>query len=155
MNFYEFFMGYCGIFRILPDNSITIFNRREILMNTNRKRLFVLVLLLLLFCLAVASFAQTNNDPNFNEDANACFEGGTLAGVCNVTDADRDGDVDESDIEWMWTCGWYLIRADYGLIDRADIPLEGCELPERIIPIKKKKKTEAPSPTATPDILLD
>jgi len=111
-------------------------------MKQNRKILFTLIFSVLLLTLAPLSSAQTNNDPNFNEDANACFEGGTLAGFCNVTDADRDGDVDESDIKWMWTCGWYLIRADYGLIDRADIPLEGCELPERIIPIKKKKKQE-------------
>lgn len=111
-------------------------------MNTKHKLLFVLMLLLSLSSLAAASFAQTANNPNFNEDANACAEGGTLEGYCNITDADRDGDVDEIDADWMWTCGWYLIRADYGLIAREDIPLTGCELPERIIPVKKAKKVE-------------
>lgn len=122
-------------------------------MNTKRKLLFVLVLLLVLSSLAVVSFAQTtNNNPNFNEDANACAEGGTLEGFCNVTDADRDGDVDQDDINWMWKCGWFLIRADYGLMAREDIPLEGCELPERIIPIKKEKKTQSPSAASTPEL---
>lgn len=105
-----------------------------------RNSLFLIVVLLL--AIVSTSFAQTINDPNVNDDANACFEGGSLDGFCNITDADSNGIVDEIDIEWMWTCGWYLIRADYAMINRADIPLDGCELPERIIPIKEEKKEE-------------
>lgn len=116
----------------------------------SRKLLFVSMLFLFLIGVTAVSFAQTNNNPNTNVGANACAEGGTLDGYCNVTDADSDGDVDEFDAEWMWTCGWYLIRADYGIIDRNDIPLEGCKLPERIIPIKEEKKVERPKPTVTP-----
>lgn len=48
------------------------------------------------------------NDPNKNERANACFEGGTMAGKC--------------DSEWAWTCGWYLIRYEAGIFSRAVFP---------------------------------
>jgi hypothetical protein len=42
------------------------------------------------------------NDPRVNERANACYDGGTLAGKC--------------DTQVEWDAGWYLIRFEYGLI---------------------------------------
>ena len=40
------------------------------------------------------------NDPRVNERANACFEGGSMAGKCH---ADNE-----------WEAGWYLIRFEWG-----------------------------------------
>lgn len=37
-----------------------------------------------------------SNDPNINDRANACYEGGDMEGKC--------------DTEWEWHCGWYIIR---------------------------------------------
>lgn len=105
-------------------------------------KLTIMISMLLMLLIVSTSLAQTTNDPHTNDGANACLEGGTLEGYCNITDADSDGVVDEFDVKWMWACGWYLIRADYAMIAREDIPLDGCELPERIIPMKKEKKQE-------------
>ncbi|MFQ3647106.1 MAG: hypothetical protein SNJ54_10300 [Anaerolineae bacterium] len=65
------------------------------------------------------------NDPGFNERANACFAGGSLEGKCHTTDADRDGDIDQLDVEFMWWCGWYLIRVEYKQLPMSAAP-EGC-----------------------------
>src|SRR3972149_1802632 len=75
------------------------------------------------------------NDPATNERANACYEGGSLAGKCGATDADRDGRIEEWEIEWMWTCGWYLIRFESGMLIRAEVPYT-CQalLPLVVIP---------------------
>ncbi|HEX2623463.1 MAG TPA: hypothetical protein VHL11_25050, partial [Phototrophicaceae bacterium] len=56
------------------------------------------------------------NDPNVNDQANACYDGGTLEGVCSVTDVNGDKEITQQDIDWMWTAGWYLIRYQYGLL---------------------------------------
>ncbi len=66
------------------------------------------------------------NDPGFNERANACFAGGSLEGKCHTTDADFDGDIDDLDIEYMWWCGWYLIRVEFKQIPPFAAP-EGCQ----------------------------
>lgn len=77
------------------------------------KRVFALILTAALFILSLGVMAAQDeplpNDPNVNEAANACLEGGTLAGKC-WEDAD------------MWNTGWYLIRYQYGMIDRAIFP---------------------------------
>lgn len=49
------------------------------------------------------------NDPRVNERANACYMGGTLEGKC-ATEAE-------------WQAGWYLIRYEYGMINRQGIPV--------------------------------
>jgi hypothetical protein len=71
--------------------------------------------LLLIFFLFSTGFvlAQTDdvdnpNDPRVNETANACFEGGAMEGKCAT--------------EWEWVCGWYMIRLDYGIFSREEIP---------------------------------
>jgi len=48
------------------------------------------------------------NDPAVNERANACYEGGTLEGKC--------------DSQLEWDAGWYLIRYEFGIFQRTDIP---------------------------------
>jgi hypothetical protein len=65
------------------------------------------------------------NDPGMNERANACYTGGSLEGKCHTTDADRDGDIDQQDVDFMWWCGWYLIRVEYKQLSPAGAP-EGC-----------------------------
>jgi len=55
------------------------------------------------------------NDPRFNENANACYIGGTMSGKCNNTDVNDDNVIDDFDRDWMWTAGWHRIRYDFGL----------------------------------------
>ncbi len=64
------------------------------------------------------------NDPSENERANACFAGGSWEGKCHRTDVDFDGDVDEQDVNWMWRCGWYVIRAERGMLHEGQYPPE-------------------------------
>ena len=116
-------------------------------MNTTNKSFFAIISILLLALTAtVGSIAQTTNNPNDNNDANACFEGGTLAGVCDRTDADRDIDVDQQDKDWLWTCGWYLIRVEYGIFDSSVLDnichdvIEIVEVEEVVVEKKKKKE---------------
>ena len=61
------------------------------------------------------SLAQTTNDPNSDLEANACFPDGSLYGTCNTNDLNGDGNIDGNDQDWMWVCGWFLIRVEYGL----------------------------------------
>ena len=94
-----------------------------------------------------SSFAQISNDPNDNKDANACFEGGTLGGICDVTDADRDGDLDQQDKDWLWTCGWDLIRVEYGFLDNNLLDNICHDVVDVIVvedeePVKQKKSKE-------------
>jgi hypothetical protein len=50
------------------------------------------------------------NDPRTNERANACFEGGSMAGKCDAVNE--------------WEAGWYLIRFETGLISREQVPAQ-------------------------------
>lgn len=76
----------------------------------------MLVLLIALFALTLASAAQEETVTELPED-NACYAGGSLEGKCDwPTDAED---------EWAWTCGWYIARAENGVIWRADVP-EWC-----------------------------
>lgn len=109
----------------------------------NKVSLLILSILVLFLLSTVGSFAQTTNDPNDDPDANACYEGGTLYDTCNSMDADLDGDIDQDDIDWMWTCGYYLIRVEYGMYS-SDI-LDGICMEiivevEEVVEVKKKKK---------------
>lgn len=92
-----------------------------------------LVFMIALFSIGVASAVdgfddQGNpNDPAVNDRANACFDGGTLDNDrCNTTDADEDGVITQYDIDWMWRCGWFLIRYERGMIPLEAVP-EGCK----------------------------
>lgn len=72
----------------------------------------VIVILVLssIFVYADAGFDDTGNpnDPDDNDRANACYEGGSMEGKC--------------DEEIEWSAGWYLIRYEYGLLAREDVP---------------------------------
>ncbi len=103
------------------------------------KFLFILVVL---FSLTLVGFAQMTE-----QSENECFEGGMLDGQCSTTDVDGDGDVDQDDIDWMYTCGHYLAQADDDDIARDDIPLDGCELPEREIRRPEKGSPYVPKKT--------
>ena len=81
-------------------------------------RKFLILVFVLIGSVAIVS-AQT--DPTTSEDANACYEGGTLEGKCTL-DFDGDGVVTQSEIDWSWECGWYLVRIETGT---------GAFLPER------------------------
>ena len=48
------------------------------------------------------------NDPNDNERANACYDGGTWEGKCDTL--------------YMWMGGWYRIKLDYGLMTADELP---------------------------------
>ena len=109
----------------------------------NKVSLLILSMMVLFLLSTVGSFAQTTNNPNDDPEANACYEGGTLYDTCNSMDADLDGDIDQDDIDWMWTCGYYLIRVEYGMYS-SDI-LDGICMEiiievEEVVEVKKKKK---------------
>lgn len=74
-------------------------------------------LVLFLMGVGMVSAQEPPNDPRVNPDANACFPGGTWAGTCNNFDADRNGRIDERDAEYMYRCGWYTIRVQFGLVN--------------------------------------
>lgn len=97
----------------------------------NRK--IITMLILSAFCFAGLVWAQDDrgnpNDPARNERANACFRGGTWAGMCDKIDVEPDGDIDQQDIDWMWRCGWYAIRVERGLIRDGDYPAECYKRP--------------------------
>lgn len=96
---------------------------------TKRMLTLGLMVLALVAVGAMAVFAVDDegnpNDPNVNDRANACFAGGTMEDRCYV-DFNNDGVVDEFEIDWAWTCGWHLIRWEYGLIPSSAIPAT-CE----------------------------
>jgi hypothetical protein len=81
-----------------------------------RARLSVLLIVVLtvfmsvILVMAEAGFDDlgVENDPTSNDRANACYEGGTLEGKC--------------DSQLMWDAGWYLIRYEYGIFTRDDVP---------------------------------
>ncbi len=107
-----------------------------------KKYKFVFVLVVL-FAISLVSLAQMTD-----QGENECFEGGLLDGQCSNTDVNGDGVVDQSDIDWMYQCGSYLAQADDDLIGRDDIPLDGCELPEREIRRPEKGSPYVPKPKA-------
>jgi hypothetical protein len=85
------------------------------------KRLILLsvvcVLMVVSLLAAQAVFAQeeiadhaNGHNPSLDPHANACLDGGTLAGKC--------------DSEALWNAGWYLIRFEQGSIDVEHFPAE-------------------------------
>lgn len=77
------------------------------------QRLLIAILIIVMsssFALAETGFDDqgNTNDPTANERANACYEGSSMAGKCN------------SQIEW--DAGWFLIRYEFGLLTRDEIP---------------------------------
>lgn len=111
-----------------------------------------LCLLFVALLVLSVSMAQTTNNPNTDENANACFAGGTLAGSCDSTDVDYDGDVDQNDRSWLWKCGWYLIRVEYDIYDSSVLDGICLEIIEEIAVIEEKKNQESSEATEEPEI---
>ena len=87
---------------------------------------YIVTLFFILLSTNFVVSAQTDeealpNDPTVNEDANACLDGGVMAGKCNM-DVDGDGVPDEDAVSWAWDCGWYLIRFNYDILTREGFP---------------------------------
>ncbi len=95
-----------------------------------------LLVIFLLFIMPLSVFALDDegnpNDPNINERANACYEDGSMAGKC--------------DTAWEWDGGWYLIRFQYGLISRDDVPAQYHIL----LPALPPSNTSPPAPYVMP-----
>lgn len=90
------------------------------------------------------------NDPHENDRANACFDEATLENRCDTTDLDEDGDVEQWEKDWMWVCGWYLIRYESDMITRDGFP-SICEwvLPAEFVPVLIPDEEPTPMPTPT------
>lgn len=82
----------------------------------------VFFVLLLSSSLAFALDDQGNpNDPTINDRANACYEDGSMADKC--------------DTQVEWDAGYFLIRFEYGILSREEIPIwVAWVLPPEIIP---------------------
>lgn len=90
------------------------------------KHVYLSLISIILLGMSITVQAQVDdlgnlNDPNTNERANACFQGGSLEGKCNI-DIDNDSVVSLAETTWAWECGWYLIRFEYGLLTRENFP---------------------------------
>lgn len=70
-------------------------------------RVCMLLVCLILFALPVLATEESAAD-------NACYEGGSLAGKCDWPT--------EAENEWAWTCGWYIARAEQGVIAPGEVP---------------------------------
>jgi hypothetical protein len=80
------------------------------------RKAFILLIILLLAALAVVA------QEDLPDDANACNEGGSMEGKCNI-DFNGDGEVSDYEVTWAWTCGWYMIRYDAGVFARNQVPV--------------------------------
>lgn len=97
----------------------------------------IFTMLIMLFSVVLVSADGVDdegnpNDPNDNKRANACFDGGTLEGKC--------------DTPWEWRAGWFLIRFEYGLINRQQFPTAFAS----ILPPVEEPSVSAPSTPSTP-----
>jgi hypothetical protein len=101
---------------------------------------FIISVVLFSVLSTFASLAQTTNNPNDDPDANACYQWGTLYDTCAHMDVDYDFDIDQQDKDWMWKCGYYLIRVEYGIYS-ADV-LDGIclDIIEVVVEEKEEKK---------------
>ncbi|MGB1287506.1 MAG: hypothetical protein ACPG7F_13285 [Aggregatilineales bacterium] len=98
------------------------------------KTFFRTGILFLLLILTATTFAQDRrlievpgggiNDPRANSEANACFIGGALAGLCSDVDLNGNGVIESSDRLAMWRYGWFLIRYNKGTMTSGQF-LEG------------------------------
>ena len=74
------------------------------------KRIVVLIILTLATGILVSANTgqSASNDPNESPTANGCFEGGSMEGKCQT--------------ETEWRAGWYVIRYEYGIFTRDQVP---------------------------------
>ena len=75
-----------------------------------KKSILIILITVISSSFTLAQDDQGNvNDPNINDRANACYEDGSLAGKCSDPAS--------------WTAGWYLIRYEYGIFSRDEVPV--------------------------------
>jgi hypothetical protein len=99
----------------------------------------VMLVLSSIVVLAVGFDDEGNpNDPTVNERANACYETGSMETKCGNNDWNKNGVVDSYEIQWDWTCGWYLIRFEYELVSREDFPTQ-CSI---LLPSEREEVVE-------------
>lgn len=84
------------------------------------------------------------NDPANNENANACFDGGSMAGHCGGY-----GIATQDEIDWAWRCGWYLIRYEAEIFSYDMMP-DDCHILIMNESIETMVSTQA-IPTGVPD----
>lgn len=84
---------------------------------------FLIPIIVIALLFIMSNFALEDdafiNDPMTNDEANACFDGGSMAGHCGDDDTATQ---DESD--WAWRCGWYLIRYETGIFTDDMMPAD-------------------------------
>jgi hypothetical protein len=94
----------------------------------------------------VPTTAEENN-PFTNEEANACYMGGTWEGQCGNVDVNRDGVVEQWESDYTYTVGWYLIRFEFDIISREDFPVEySWALPPKPEPVPSSGGPVGPPP---------
>ncbi len=94
----------------------------------------------------VPTTAEENN-PFTNEEANACYMGGTWEGQCGNVDVNRDGVVEQWESDYTYTVGWYLIRFEFDIISREDFPVEySWALPPKPEPVPSSDGPTGPPP---------
>jgi hypothetical protein len=73
----------------------------------------------ILFFVLILSSLLISAQEELPPEANACAEGGAMEGKCNI-DFDGNGVVDDYEVAWAWTCGWYMVRYSSGIF--AEVP---------------------------------
>ncbi len=86
--------------------------------------LFSLMVLAISFLPIAAQESDYTPPPQTPAD-NECYDGGTLAGKCNTTDANGDGIISEGEQTYMWECGWALARYNRWIMPKDAVP-ERC-----------------------------
>lgn len=100
---------------------------------------FMLILIMILSSIVPVSAEGVDdqgnpNDPEVNDRANACYEGGTMLNQCNT--------------KLDWQAGWYLIRFEMGILSRDEIPdWVGWVLPPEVLPDELRNSVMIPVPS--------
>jgi hypothetical protein len=118
-----------------------------------KRWIFLCAAILLATNVVMASDPSTaaENNPLINEEANACYIGGTWEGQCGNVDVNRDGIVEQWESDYTYTVGWYLIRFEFGIISREDFPVEySWALPPKPEPVPSSSGPIVPPPPPVP-----
>jgi hypothetical protein len=118
-----------------------------------KRWIFLCAAILLATNVVMASEPTTaaENNPFTNEEANACYMGGTWEGQCGNVDVNRDGIVEQWESDYTYTVGWYLIRFEFNIISREDFPPEySWALPPKPEPVPSSGGPVVPPPPPGP-----
>jgi hypothetical protein len=98
-----------------------------------------MVLLIVLLSVIATSIVMAQDEGSDTD--NSCNVGEIWEDICTTTDADQDGDIDQYDIDWYFTCGYYRFHVDNGDIDEAP---EWCNLETNTPPPPTPDGTQQP-----------